>query len=64
MNYRPTKGPLAAEAFPFAMPLAALTLFFFAVDWDGFGIVTLAALVFVLAFSVTRSATTSRWRAE
>lgn len=54
MNYRATKGAVAAEAFPFAMPLAALTITFFALDLGSFGnflgVLCMAALVFVLAF--------------
>jgi phosphatidylserine decarboxylase len=50
MNYRATKGPVAAEAFPFAMPLGALAITFFALDWDIFGVLCMMALVFVLAF--------------
>ena len=50
MNYRATNGPVAAEAFPFAMPLAAFTLGAFALDADWLGFFCLAALVFVLAF--------------
>lgn len=54
MNYRATKGAVAAEAFPFAMPLAALTITLFALDLGPFGnflgVLCMAALVFVLAF--------------
>jgi len=50
MNYRSTKGPVAGEAFPFALPLAALTLTAFALDWDVLGVICMALLVFVLAF--------------
>ena len=50
MNYRASKGPVASEAFPFAMPLAALTFTAFALDWDWLGVLGMIALVFVLAF--------------
>lgn len=50
MNYRATKSPIAAEAFPFAMPLAALTITAFALDFNIFGVILMALLVFVLAF--------------
>lgn len=54
MNYRATKGAVAAEAFPFAMPLAALAIIFFALDLgpvgNFFGVLCMCALVFVLAF--------------
>lgn len=50
MNYRATNGPVAAEAFPFAMPLAALAVTFFALEWNFFGVLCMMALVFVLAF--------------
>jgi len=50
MNYRAIKAPVAAEAFPFVMPLAALTFTLFALDYDGWGVVFMALLVFVLAF--------------
>lgn len=50
MNYRATKGPVAAEAFPFAMPLGALAITSFALDFDVFGVFFMIALVFVLAF--------------
>ena len=50
MNYRPTKGPVAAEAFPFAMPVAALAVTAFALDWDLLGVLSMALLVFILAF--------------
>ncbi len=54
MNYRATKGAVAAESFPFAMPLAALAVTFFALDLGPFGnflgVLCMIALVFVLAF--------------
>jgi phosphatidylserine decarboxylase len=50
MNYRAIKAPVAAEAFPFVMPLAAFTFTAFALDWDFIGVLCMAALVFVLAF--------------
>lgn len=50
MNYRSTKAPIAAEAFPFAMPLAAFTFTAFALDWNVLGVLSMALLVFVLAF--------------
>lgn len=58
MKYRSTRSPVAAEAFPFAMPLAAITIIAFALDFfigsvnvaNIIGFLAMVALVFVLAF--------------
>jgi len=54
MNYRASKSPVAPEAFPFAMPLAAIAVIGFAIDFglfsDLIGVIAMMALVFVLAF--------------
>jgi phosphatidylserine decarboxylase len=58
MNYRSTRSPIAAESFPFALPLAAVAITAFALDFDLWGInvaniigvLAMIALVFVLAF--------------
>lgn len=50
MNYRSTRSPIAAEAFPFAMPLAALVITSFALEWNILGVILMMALVFALAF--------------
>lgn len=54
MNYRSTRSPVAAEAFPFALPLAAVLLFCLILKPSMLTIIiggiALAALVFVLAF--------------
>ena len=54
MNYRATNGPVAAEAFPFALPLAAVAFLTLTLDLGPFmtfiGAVCVILLVFVLAF--------------
>lgn len=58
MKYRSTRSPVAAEAFPFAMPLAAIAITAFALDFrigtvnvaNIIGFLAMVALVFVLAF--------------
>lgn len=54
MNYRATKGPVAAEAFPFVLPLAAFAFLTLVLELHWFltllGIIALLLLVFVLAF--------------
>jgi phosphatidylserine decarboxylase len=50
MNYRPSNSPVAAEAFPFAMPLLVITFVAFALGWKVFGVIAFFAFVYVLAF--------------
>jgi phosphatidylserine decarboxylase len=50
MNYRSTSSPVAAEAFPFAMPLLVITFVAFALGWKVLGVIAFFAFVYVLAF--------------
>lgn len=50
MNYRPTRGAVAAEAFPFALAVAFITIAAFALNFTYLGLIFLILLVFVIAF--------------
>ena len=50
MNYRSSNSPVAAEAFPFAMPVLVITFVAFALGWQTLGVIAFFLFVYVLAF--------------
>lgn len=50
MNYRSSNSPVAAEAFPFYMPLAVVTFVAFVLGWKILGILAFFLFVYVIAF--------------
>lgn len=50
MNYKPTAGPVAKEAFPFALPPAVLFIAFAILGWQFWSIFMLLLFAYVLIF--------------